>query len=102
MVRVNIALETQFGAVRLDGTVRQVEIAAAGFLVGEKPAADQAKLGHHSVVQPLVKRVMRMALDGEPRVPEERPALGQAGIWQVDHDADALARAGAERGLQQA
>jgi hypothetical protein len=45
---------------------------------------------------------MGVALDGESLVPEECPAFGQAGVGQVDQDADALVPAGAESGLQQA
>ena len=99
---INLALEAHFPAVRRDGAVRQVEVAAAGFLVGEKLASNQAKLGHHAVVQRLVKRVMRVALDGESLVAEERPAIGQAEFGQVDENADTLARSGAERVAQQA
>ena len=100
-VWINIPLETPFGSVWCDGVVGQIEVAAAGFLVGEQIAAGQAKFGHYSAVQPFVKSVVRMALDGELIVVEERPVLSQSKVWQVDEDADALARLGVEGVAQQ-
>ena len=101
-VWINIPFKTQLGSVRRDCTVRQVEITAAGFLVGKKLATTQAKLRHHTVVQSLVKSVMSVALDRVLIAVEKPPVLGQAEVGQIDENTDTLARLGAERVAQQA
>ncbi len=102
VVGVNIALQRELPAVRRERGVGEVEVAAAGDLVGKKFPPFEVELGEAAVAEAFVKHFVSVPLDGERRVVEEGKVLHRARVGEVDEDADALAPFGLKHGAEEA
>ena len=87
---INLPLQIQFPPGGVKGRGGQIEVAAAGDLVGEQIAACQLQFRQPAVFQSLIKHIIRVALDGQALVLEEREIRDPARVRQVDENGDAL------------
>ena len=102
VIRVDILFQAETSAVGREGLVGQVEIAAAGDLVGEEIAAGEVQFLEGAVLKAAVEDLVGMALDGEGGVFEEGEIGDVEGVLEVDEDGNAFSALGLEDGGQQA
>ena len=100
-VRINVFREADLASLGSPGGVGQVQVAAAGDLVGEHLPAAKTQFRQDPVLQALVEHVVRVTLNGQRGVLQKGESCDLLRIRQVDQDADALARFGFEHGLEQ-
>ena len=101
VIRINIALQAQFAPGGVHREVGQVEVAAAGDLVGEHLAAGQAEFCEDAVAQALVKSVVGDALDGQLGIGQKSVILHAVRVLEVDQHGDPLAGRRRKNGAQQ-